>query len=391
MQLTLRENIMRFAHMLQAELFPLLEESAGTLGKDHKRVASILALIPMHRFIACANGWNGRPSKDRHAIACAFMAKSVLNVATTRSLIGRLESDVQLRRLCGWQHEWNLPHESTFSRAFAEFAQMELPRFVHEALIEDTQKGRIVGHIARDSTAIHARERCVQTPSQKRARESKPKAKKVRASLKGRKLKKRLRNVREVRPARTRIERQRTMSVDAMLREIPQECSIGAKKNSRGHEEYWRGFKLHLDVADGQIPITALLTSANVHDSQMAIPLASISSKRVVYCYDLMDSAYDALAIREHSTELGHKAIIDPKAPGGPKSALPVRQKLAPQLTPAEIIRFRERTMVERVYARLKDEFGASSVRVRGPQKVMTHLMFGVLALTADQLLKLAG
>ena len=47
--------------------------------------------------------------------------------------------------------------------------------------------------------------------------------------------------------------------------------------------------------------------------------------------------------------------------------------------------------MVERVNARLKDEFGARTVRVRGAVKVMAHLMFGVLALTADQLLRLGG
>jgi hypothetical protein len=45
--------------------------------------------------------------------------------------------------------------------------------------------------------------------------------------------------------------------------------------------------------------------------------------------------------------------------------------------------------MVERVNARLKDEFGARHIRVRGAKKVMAHLMFGVLALTVDQLLKL--
>ena len=43
--------------------------------------------------------------------------------------------------------------------------------------------------------------------------------------------------------------------------------------------------------------------------------------------------------------------------------------------------------MVERVNARLKDEFGGRTVRVRGHAKVMCHLMFGVLALTANQLL----
>jgi IS5 family transposase len=46
--------------------------------------------------------------------------------------------------------------------------------------------------------------------------------------------------------------------------------------------------------------------------------------------------------------------------------------------------------MVERVNARLKDEFGGSRIRVRGAAKVMAHLMLGVLALTVDQWLRLA-
>jgi hypothetical protein len=45
--------------------------------------------------------------------------------------------------------------------------------------------------------------------------------------------------------------------------------------------------------------------------------------------------------------------------------------------------------MSERVNARLKDEFGASHIRVRGAAKVMAHLMFGVLALTIDPWLRL--
>lgn len=44
--------------------------------------------------------------------------------------------------------------------------------------------------------------------------------------------------------------------------------------------------------------------------------------------------------------------------------------------------------MSERVNARLKDEFGGSQLRVRGAAKVMAHLMFGVLALTVDRLLR---
>ncbi|MBF0546521.1 MAG: transposase [Candidatus Riflebacteria bacterium] len=50
--------------------------------------------------------------------------------------------------------------------------------------------------------------------------------------------------------------------------------------------------------------------------------------------------------------------------------------------------RYKERTTVERVFSRLKDEFGGRTVRVRGNAKVFAHLMFGVLALTVDQLMK---
>jgi hypothetical protein len=45
------------------------------------------------------------------------------------------------------------PHESTFSRAFAEFAASELPSRLHEALIRDAHEDRLVGPIARDATA----------------------------------------------------------------------------------------------------------------------------------------------------------------------------------------------------------------------------------------------
>jgi hypothetical protein len=45
--------------------------------------------------------------------------------------------------------------------------------------------------------------------------------------------------------------------------------------------------------------------------------------------------------------------------------------------------------MVERVNARINDEFGGRTIRVRGHAKVMAHLMFGILSLTVDQLLRI--
>ena len=97
--------------------------------------------------------------------------------------------------------------------------------------------------------------------------------------------------------------------------------------------------------------MSAVLTSASVHDSQVAIPLATMSTQRVTYCYELMDAAYDAHHITEQSRHLGHVPIVDPKAPGGPKSqakTIPMGKRKR-ELTWAGQDRYKERTMVERV------------------------------------------
>ncbi len=44
------------------------------------------------------------------------------------------------------------------------------------------------------------------------------------------------------------------------------------KTNSKGCKETWIGYQLHIDVACGQIPVACVLTSASVHDSQVAFP-----------------------------------------------------------------------------------------------------------------------
>jgi hypothetical protein len=389
MQLTLRQQLTQFAHLLQSQLFPTLEEAVGKLDDTAKRLVAILEMIPLSRFVPASRGWIGRPSKDRNAMACAFVAKAVYGFAHTRQLLERLHQDEQLRRICGWETERHLPHESTFSRAFAEFAAMEFPQFAHAALIAATQKDRLIGHIARDSTAIEARERFPETPVPAQSRKAvrtparrgcKPGPRGPHQRHQGGKPKYRPKTD-------TRLHRQRNMTLAQMLADLPRHCSLGVKTSDGGNQKYWRGYKLHLDVADGQIPISAVLTAASLHDSQVAIPLATMTAHRVTNLYDVMDSAYDATEILEHSRGLGHVPIVQPVKRLKKVSLQQVQ--LCRTFTWAEQDRFRERTIVERVYARLKDEFGGRQIRVRGAHKIMAHLMFGVLALTADQILKL--
>jgi hypothetical protein len=93
-----------------------------------------------------------------------------------------------------------------------------------------------------------------------------------------------------------------------------------------------------------------------------------------------MDSAYDAETIYEVSKALGHVPIIDKNRRG--KEPIP--------MAPHEAARYNERSAAERFNSRMKEELGACNVMVRGENKVKMHLMFGVLALFADQLIKLA-
>lgn len=395
MKLTLRQQITQFAHILQTGLFPVLEQELGQLTGPAKRLVAALEMIPLARFVPSSRGWIGRPSKDRLAIASAFVAKAVYGFDTTRHLLDALGRDAQLRGICGWKEAHQVPHESTFSRAFDEFSRMQLAQFVHEALIRETQKSRLIGHIARDSTAIEARERFPEAelqganntprPPEKNKDEAKKQKRKHRSSqrYKGGK--------RTPLPpsADTRLHRQRSMKLPEMLAELPQNCDIGCKTSSSGHQQYWRGYKLHWDVADGQIPISAWLTSASVHDSQVAIPLATMSSQRVTYCYELMDAAYDARELVEHSRVMNHVAIVDPANRGRKTKSEFLPGTLPRALSWAQADRYRERTLIERANGRLKDEFGGRNIRVRGAAKVMAHLMFGVLALTVDQLLRL--
>ena len=118
-----------------------------------------------------------------------------------------------------------------------------------------------------------------------------------------------------------------------------------------------------------------------------------MTAARVTNLYDLMDSAHDAPEIRQHNESLGHVAIIDVNP--GRDATLKRDLKTEAQAQRAagrvydETQRYRERSTVERVIGRLKDEFGGRHVRVRGHAKVLCHLMFGMLALTVDQLLRL--
>ena len=378
--MSLRARLSSYWCAFQECLFPTVEQDLGPLGERYQAFITVIEFVRVEQHLPCCRSLRGRPQQNRTALAHAFIAKAVFGIDTTRALLERLANDRALRRLCGWESIRALPSEATFSRAFAEFAEGALPSRLHEALIKNTMGEQLVGHVSRDATAVEGREK----PTPKPQQPAKPKRKRGRPR-KG-----------EERPKEpSRLERQQQMTLTEMLDDLPQACDVGSKRNAKGHQESWIGYKLHIDAADGGIPLSCILTSASVHDSQVAIPLATMTAERATNLYDLMDAGYDAAEIRAYSAALGHVPIIDvnPRRNAALKRELQQEAKARRTLghVDATDMRYRERSTVERVNGRLKDEFGARQVRVRGHSKVLCHLMFGVLALTVDQLLRLVN
>jgi len=361
-------KIHQWLNCLQSLLFPQLEAQLGPLSPKEEEFVRIVEFCQLDELVGPYK-WSGVGRKPicRLSLAKAFVAKAVWNLPTTEALISMLESSPSLRRLCGWEMRQEIPDRATFSRAFEQFSEGELPQRAQQNLIKEHLGEQLIGHVSIDATAIEGREAPVKKAVQ--PKEEKP------AKKRGRPTKDQEREP----VAPKRMELQPTRTLEENLADLPKPCDVGTKRNSQGYTQTWVGYKLHIASTDFDIPLCAILTSASVHDSQVAIPLMQQQSQLIDNSlYDLMDSAYDAPAIDAFSRAQGHVPIIDPN---------PRRSQNPRTFAPHEKSRFRERSSVERVNSNLKDNWGGNFVRVQGSTKVACHLFFGLLALTADRLM----
>jgi len=358
---------------MQCDLFPMVEEELGELTAKMKEFLRIIELLQPSRFIKGVLCWSGlgRPMESREKMLRAFFLKAVYDLPTTKVLIENLRTNPSWRRLCGWEFPGHVPSEPTFSRAFKEFAEQNLLDQMHDKLVTENYADKIVGHASMDSTAITGREKsCRKNTPVKKLKVKKKRGRRSQAE-------KAAMSERETAEIKTRrLELQPNRSLAENLADLPQGCDWGGKQNSKGKTEYWCGYKLHLTLGDGGVPLASIMTSASPHDSQVAIPLMQMTSKRAKVLYDLADSAYDAPEIYQVSKALGRIPVIDPNKRRGDET----------ELDPAKKIRYRERSTVERGNSDLKDNYGARHVRVKGHLKVFCHLMFGVIAITVKQL-----
>ena len=367
---------------LENSLFPQLQEKLGILTSKEQKLIKVLDFAEIEKNI-CSTSRTNTP-KDREQIARAFIAKSVYNFQTTRDLIDRLHIDRTLRVLCGWRYSNDIPSESKFSRAFKELSDLKIAEKTHEQFVKEYLSQMIFFYNATDATKIPLREKAVKKEKVEKIKykAGRPKKGETREPIKPKILEQQL----------------EMQTVEEKLTLVSRECGAGIKQNSKGNREVWIGGSLHISAVDGDIPITAFYSGANVHDSSVALPLIQETSKRVNYLYDLLDAGYDADIIREFSLKHNHKPLIDIN----PKNSQVLRDKIELREHEEMIFKslhnnyldmdrehYNQRSMVERVNAYLKDSFGCNKIYYQGADKVASVLAFGILSICIHQSLKL--
>jgi hypothetical protein len=369
---------------LEKSLFPALKEELRLkeLSSKEQKLISILDFAEIERNITVVTITN--TPKDREEIARAFIAKSVYNIQTTRDLIDRLHCDRILRILCGWRYIKDIPSESKFSRVFKGLSDLNIAQKTHEKFISTYLKDKTFFYNASDATKIPLRQKAV------KKKKSEPKVKHKR----GRPKKGETRE--PIKPSILKLQK-KMKSTKEMLSLISTKCGVGVKQNSKGNREVWIGAKLHISVVDGDIPITAIYSGANVHDSSLALPLIQETSKKVHYLYDLQDAGYDADVIREFSIKHNHRPIIDinPKNSKVLKATIELIKhekesfKFINQHQNLDQEHYNQRSMVERVNAYMKDDFGCSKIYYQGASKVASVLQFAILSICIHQSIKM--
>ena len=376
---TLGPKVAAYWQRVQTTLFPYLMTQGLALTPALNKLVAVLDLLRVEDAVPGPTGQVGAPPKDRAPLARAFVVKQALNLPTTKSLRARLLTDDTVRRICGWATASQVPSEATFSRAFARFADLGLADAVHAQRVQEWVGDTLVWHQALDATDIAAREHARPNPAPQYGRTASGKRRKHPCT--GRPAGRPKQGTVGEPPPQTRMERQLDQVPEIALLELPCLCDTGCKPDTAGHLHHWKGYKFHIVTNEWGVPLRAVTTAASVHDSQVAIPLLQLTARQVTALYDLLDRGYDAEPIRECSQALGHVPIIPEIAHGS---------KPPPDLEPDRARLYQGRTVAERFNARLKDEAGGRHVRVRGQRKVHAHLMFGLLVIFADALLRLA-
>lgn len=264
----------------------------------------------------------GAPTQVNYqALVYSLFIRVIERIPTIKDLRRRLKNSLEFRMECGFTLAERIPSAATYSRAIKKIqASSALQKTQDELVLQAFQEGFLDGSVgAIDATHIEARDRTpekeeksvdeqpTEIPKKKRGRKSREEREKWLAEQQEIEANKSL--------FEKKVEDQLQHSFEELEKAIPQEPQWGVKKNSEGKNVFWFGFKGHLLVdCKSQYILTSLLSSGNVNDGKMAIPLLKALAEKHPYLnpsHILADAGYDLLPIYQQVQTMGAHALID--------------------------------------------------------------------------------
>ncbi|MBP1997102.1 transposase [Paenibacillus eucommiae] len=277
-------------------------------------IFSTVDITPIQRLVSKKSRYGAPVQIDCSSMIYSLIARIVERIPTIKDLVKRLNTDIGFRLDCGFQLSEPIPSEASFSRLVKKISDSSVLQDIHEKLLQSTMAEGFIQDdtISIDATHIEARDQAPEKQDQ-----AKPEPKK-----RGRKPKhereawiKQKQEEEDRKPIYEReIAAQLDESYDILRDCIPLDPQWGIKRNSKGKNVFWYGYKGHLAVGtQSQYILGALLSSGSLNDGKAAIPLLKgIASKHSNYKfkYATLDAGYDYEPIYKQIREAGAQANI---------------------------------------------------------------------------------
>ncbi|WP_010530510.1 IS1182 family transposase [Lentibacillus jeotgali] len=298
----------------QTSLFGIQELYEMEPTQKYEAIISAIDLDAIYHEITKKSRLGAPEELNYAAMVISIFIRYVERIPTMKDSIKRLNDDIAFKLNCGFLVSDSIPSEASYSRLLAKLSESNaLEKAQENVVLQAIAEGFIVDDtVAIDATHFEARDQA--PPKQEK---SKPEPKKHGRKSKEERdqwLKKQAEKEANMALYDKRIEAQLGVSLTELRDEVPRDPQWGVKKNSKGKNESWFGYKGHLAVgASSQYILQSLFSSANLNDGKAAIPLLKGMDESLPLSdlrYQTMDAGYDFEPIYEQVYQMGQQSII---------------------------------------------------------------------------------
>ncbi|ACL18256.1 transposase IS1182 family protein [Desulfitobacterium hafniense DCB-2] len=303
----------------QERLFSL-EEILETSPRDsYSLILGSLDIIPLLNAVSKKAIFGAPTQLNYSAMIYSLIIRVIERIPTIKDLRKRLKNSLEFRFDCGFTLADSVPSEASYCRMIKKIQDSSALANSQDDLVLQAFKEGFIGPkcaVAIDATHIEARDRKPEKKKEKTVVEQAPKKRGRKPKAEREAWLKEQEELEKNRPIfEKKIEDQLPYSFTELVQHIPLDPQWGIKKNSEGKNVFWYGFKGHLLVdCKGQYVLSSLLSSGNINDGKMAIPLIKALSEKHPYLnpsHILADAGYDYAPIYEQARSIGAQALID--------------------------------------------------------------------------------